>query len=277
MRKRTLNDLYQVGRTVEIDDGQGDPVAVWIQKLNPNDHEQALRKASAARAVLLTYKNAPDSEEWQLAYSDTHDLGDRDVLVDFLAQDAITKKRMSLEAEIAADDEWAKDEYLQGLFDAWRGGVNADFARDAEDPEAKRVFDELKRYADQVTERLEKALPGIKREFAVLPDEELRQNAVEQLLMRRADNAFVKEYEICEIWLAARKPEDHSKYYFNDRDQVRSLAPKVYEQLLNAYREISVDPIEGKGSEETPDSSTSSEQSGRQETAVSSGPEAAAA
>jgi hypothetical protein len=272
-KKRRLEDLYVVGRDLVVDDGQGQ-VAVWLQKLNPLEHEKAIRKAGAAKARGLMVRNDPDSEGWQEAYADVEDLGPREEIIEYLIVEDVAKTQESAEAELAFTDEWSKEDYLQGLRDAWEDPerpLKDTYAQDPEDPEARRVFLELKRFADTVTSRVEPEMGRLRRDYQDVPDETLRRKATERFIELRAGLAWLREYRYCEIWLATRDPDNHDAYYFPDREAVDRLSPQVYRTLVGAYQELTVEPMEGKGSEPTRSSSPPSEPPNGEATSESSG------
>ena len=66
-KTRSLKDLYVVGKEVVLTDGEGG-VTVWLQKLNPVDHDTALRKANARRGATLAMSRLPEDSEEREAY-----------------------------------------------------------------------------------------------------------------------------------------------------------------------------------------------------------------
>jgi hypothetical protein len=275
VKRRRLQDLYVTGTAVHLDDGAGE-VEVWVQKLTPVDHETAMRRANAARARCLTVKKSPDSEEYQSCAMDVYETDD-DALIAEIVEGELAQKRLALEAELAADEEWSKDDYLQGLEDAWSGGLNMTYGESPDDPEAKRVFIELKRFTDTVDEHLEDERQRLLKDRGTLSREELEERVIKERIETIADLEWMKEYRKCELWLSLRDPEDHNKRYFRQRPEVDELAQEVLGPLVRAYQDLAVEVLEGKDSGETPDSSPSSEPSTPGEGEQLSGQEGAAA
>jgi hypothetical protein len=292
-KKRRLRDLYVTGREFKVDDGSGEPVVVWIQKLTQLEHEAAMRRAGAAKARLLMHRNDPDSETWQAVYSDVDEMTDRDALLSYVLAEELSKVAESREAELAAEEEWEKDNYLQGLKDAWFGDETAPGLKDVyideepqegEEPsaryaEAKEVWSELKRFDETVDEKVQAERKRLVRDYENVSMEELRRQVVDKFLEIRAGSAWVREFRRCEVMYAVRDPENHDEYYFApegkkepSREEVDQLAPETFGQLARAIDELTVDPTEGKDSEPTPDSSDLSASPGEPETAPTSGP-----
>lgn len=246
---RRLADLYVVGREVTIEDPQGD-VTVWVQKLNPIQQEQAFGRAAAQRAKVLSIKKLSPTDEDRLPFETQADevASDRDTMIDMLSAVEISQAEQSCEAEAAEEDEWANDGYLQGLQQAWEDGAK-DAYLDPGDPgykEARRVFDELKRFANQVDKAVEGHKKRIRKEFASVTDAELRKRIVDQLIEAEADLKWLTEYRRSQVWLSVREPQDHRKLYFENRSDVDDLAIEVLVRLINEYQSLEVDPVAGK-------------------------------
>lgn len=276
MKKRRLADLYITGRPCKVDDGTGDSVEVWLQKPSPIEHETCIRRANAARARTLIVRQDRQSEEWQSVYSDVEDAGDREWLISYLIAEEVHDARSSVEARLAAEEEWNKDDYLQGLYDAWEGtqdspGLKDDFARDPEHEEAKKVFEAMKAFTDLVNEEVEANAEVFKEVYEDVDDETLRLKAVERWLEAKANSAWLRELSLTEIFYAVREPDDHNRRYFDRREDVDLLAPEVLGQLRAAYNALSVEPLEGKDSEVPVSSSLPSDQPGTAEPAPRSG------
>lgn len=271
MKKRRLEDLYIVGRETTVDDGNG-AVTVWLQKLNPMEHEKAVRRANAARVKVLAARRAPDSDDWQEMLADADEVGDRDALIQFVSAEELSKRRESAEAELSFADEWKKDDYLDGLRDLWTDEENpmADqYAMDPNDEEARRVFLELKRFSDQVEEKVAPHVERLKRDFESVSDDDLRAKVADRMLEMKAGMEWLREFRACEVWFSTREPDDHKRLYFPDRSTVDQLADEVFTQLSEEYQKLVVAVDEGKASQQAPASSPSSAPPKKEEEAPS--------
>lgn len=293
-KRRRLSDLYVVGRHVKINDDSGqDPVEVWVQKLNPVEHENALRRASVERAKYLAVVTDHESEIWQSVWSDLHEFAPtREQLLNIVLREDLNKARSRIEAEIADEEEWKKDDYLQSLVDAWEGTSKVDedsnesgekeslkkvFLRGNTDPEydrAQSVKDALDKFGQQAQHAYEGEVERMFKDYADVPVETLRDQAVERVIEQNAGTEMLKEFETQELFYAVRDPVDRSKKYFGTRDEVLVLDPKVRDRLLTEYRILFVEPQEGKDLPGIPGSSPQSDSSEPEATAPSSGPEA---
>ena len=246
MAKRHLTDLYIIGRLIELDDGRGDPVPLWIQKLNAVDHQEATRSASARRAVTLAVRSEPTSKTFLSLKSTAMDMS-KDACVLFLAQDHVTQIREHVEAELADEEEWKKDDYLAGLQDAWDNGLATVHVTNPEDEEASRVFAEMTRFRDTVDKEVHRLLTERTEDLSTETVDQLRDQVIERLIDFQGNSDWVDEFYRMMIYLGVRDPDNQKDLYFTDRSQVDRLAPEVIFQLRDAFDNITVDPTAGKG------------------------------
>lgn len=268
--KRRLEDLYVVGKELTIDDGQGG-VKVWLQKLNPVDASNALRRANMARAKVRTVKSDKQSDEYLDMWVEILEWDDKPALIEYLAAEKIMRIRDRVEAELAAEEEWSEDDYVQGLRDAWESGLNERYFIDPDDEEAKRVYAELQRFGAQAEERGRSEIADVRDELEALDFTVLQEKAFDRVIAYRASAAWLEEYHRSELLYGVREADNHKAYYFKSPENIDQLSGEVLGLLYREYAALAVDVIEGKDSEETPDSSDSSEPSPGVETGVSSG------
>lgn len=281
MVARRLDDLYVLGRPFTVDDGQG-PVEVWLQKMDPLDADKALRKANAAKARMLMMRADEDSEDWLEMYADVCSFSNGD-LIEYLIAEDLAQFNESREAELAAEDEWSEDGYLQGLRDAWNGTPDEPGLRERpeDDTERQKCWDELKRFNDALTPLVDGERDRLTADLKQSPIDLLRKQAVDRFLQVRAGSVWMTEFRTCEVAFGVRDAEHHDRYYFGmkgketeevDFTRVRRLPPETYGKLVEAYGELVVPPQEGKDLPAAPSSSPPSGLSGEAETVPSSGP-----
>lgn len=268
--KRRLEDLYVIGKEVSFDDGTGDVITVWLQKLNPVELSTALRRANAARSRVRSVKADPTSDEYQSYWLEVLDFETTESLALYLSGEKTMAIQEREEARLAAEEEWAEHDYLQGLKDAWVGGLSEKHQTDP-DEETTRVRDELARFAGAADAVATIEIDAIVAEYMAKDLELLQEEALERIIAYHANVAWLDEFHRCELWRGVRDPQKHSVYYFDKRDQIDSLSAVVANRLYAEYGDLSVDVTEGKGSEETPSSSSSSAPADVSGTAVSSG------
>jgi hypothetical protein len=275
MGRRRLADLFVVGREVVFDDGNGEAVKVWLQKISPLDHQNALRRANQARARVLA-RQLSDGSEWDISVAEATEMK-REDKVNYLVMDEITGRIPAWEAELGSEEEWSKDGYLDGLKDSWEDGLSRRYQEDPTDEEAVHVFAEITRYTQIVEQRIDDEKEALTRDYEQRTDEEITHKVAEKLNQSKGDIAWLNEFRRCEIWLAVRDPRDHNKRYLESREELDMCSQEVLLRLLDEYREMSVDVTEGKDLPEPDNSSDSSESLENPEPAQASGLQAATA
>jgi hypothetical protein len=276
LTRRRLSDLWVTGKEIVFDDGGGDPVTVWMQKLNSIQAQEVGRRADAARARLLVMRNNPDSEEWQAIHGSVIAFsgGDKEPLVEFIANDERPKLFRRNEAMIAAEDRWSKENYLQGLRDSWRDGFEERYIKaqtgDA-DPEAEGVFAELKVFADALTEAVDADLEDERDRLRHLGYDELCDKMAEKVLILDGNQVWLEEMQRWQVYLATRDPDCKQDRYFVSRAEIDLLSTAAYHRLRNEYENLEVDVAEGKDSPAPTPSSLSFEEQNEAATAVPSG------
>jgi len=271
--RRRLEDLYITGKELIFDDGNGEPVVIWLQKLNPIDMGSCMRRAGAARAKVSSVRSDPESDAYQALWSEVLDVGTSETgLVDYLAAEVVITAQETAEAKVGAEEEWSKDGYLQGLRDSWEESLSDKYNEDPEDEDALRVHDELKKFADQATVVAEEMIAENRAELETESRSVLQEKVMERVIQYRSNAAWLDEFHRAQLWMGVRDPKNHRERYFTNRETIEQLSGPVLTRLLNEYQALSVDISEGKDSRQTLDSSPSSEPSPKEATPVSSGP-----
>jgi hypothetical protein len=263
-KTRSLADLFVRGVELTLDDGGG-AIQVWLQKLNPVERETVIRKADSARARSLAGQNDKESEIYLSAIGDIDSL-DRETKITMLVESERSRVTPMVQEEISLQDQWANEDYLQGLRDSWADKLNKRFLEDPDDVEAQRVQKELQRYVDQVNEAIEVKMADHRAQFSeAIPEKEIDNSVLKLTFKLRGDMVWVNEYQRSEIWQAVRKCEaekteegwDHSKCDHKEkalptRDDVDALMEPTLARLSGALLELTVDPLEGKDSPVVP-------------------------
>ncbi len=250
---RKLTDLYVRGKELTFDDGAPgeDPIKVWLQKLNPVQQEQAQKRAEAARAKVLSIVHLPEeAAEKQIFYDEVASSNpSKEDLITILIATDLAQCAESAEAEVAARDEWLEDGYLQGLQEAWENGAREDMFREEtpEYDEARRVFDELKKFNEQVEEILQQDERRLRKDYEGAKESSLVKKVVERRIRTHADRAWITEFRKCELWMAVRDFENRSELMFENRAEVDDLSLEVLSTLITEYQNLVVPPTEGKG------------------------------
>jgi hypothetical protein len=272
MGKKRLGDLYRTHVTVECEDGTGTKIPVALVKINRLDNERIQVTCNAIRAKVLMRRNDQEHELWLEAYGEIAERP-REDLVRLLTRDDLNQRRISAEAEEAALPRWSDDDYLDGLRTAWKDGLMDTWTTEPDDPDAKRVFDELSEFNAGVETRLRGVEEDLAASLDHLDDEEIRLRATNKVIEGSANIAWLREFETLRLFYATRDPLDRGKRYFNHPDEIRDLDERIYNKLMLAYEDLTMDVMEGKESRPTSGSSPPSGPQDEEATSPSSGPE----
>lgn len=248
-KERRLSELYVTGREVVFDDGEGEPLELWLQKLTPAETQEAVNRSRPAKSRITSIKRLPDDASERMLYFDQMDeygIYTTDEMIAFLIQPKLNQYALSAEARVADEKEWSEDDYLTGLQNAWNEGLKDTYAADPEDADAARVFGELRKYTDQVQAEIDAEERELTYELQDLEEDELRKRIVNKLIEDHGDNALIEEFRRQQLFFATRLGSDHSKRYFQSREEVDSCQGPVYNKLVLTYIELSVDSFEGK-------------------------------
>lgn len=243
---RSLRDLFITGKPLTLDDGQGEPIELFIRKMNDARHSEAMRRASAAKSRIKAALNDDLSTEYMSIAETVEEFG-REGCIAYLTQDFKFGRERVVEAELAYQDEWNDDDYLSGLREAWIEGHNDLYAKDPEDVEAKRTFDEMKRFSDQVETEVEGQVEAFAKDLEGKTDEQLEKMVIEKYGEVRMATAWMEEFRKCEVWLSTFEP-DRQTLALEDRSDVDVLEVETIRSIMDAIEALTVDGTEGKDS-----------------------------
>lgn len=246
LRKRLLN-LRTVGKEVTFTDERGD-FSIWLQRITDGQRTEAIRKSKGVIAPILALKkdlDHPDVQDYR-DLIESWQLNSKEAQVDILISPKVKEAQESAEARIAFEDEWAKEDYLISLQEAWNEGLDKAYALDPEDPEASRVFKELKRYTEIVNSAVEHETKEYREDMMRKSDEEIEEKMLLLLIENEANVSQMDEFEHWVIFFAARDPEDHDTLLFESREDISALDTTDFNKLKEVYREITFEGLEGK-------------------------------
>lgn len=248
-KRARLKDLYVRSATVIITDEDGSyEEHLLIRKLNPLQYQEITDKANAARAVFLTAKQNPDTADHMQILGYVMAL-DRDQKIEQLVGAQRLKIMSPKFDELELEEPW-KDGYIDGLREAWNGGLEDKLAQNPEDEEAIRVRKELEKFRDEAMRRTELDIDGYKDSIWRKGDKELTDEVMDLMFRLLSTPRFNEEFQRWEIFYATFYAEDDPEFpgesYFKDITEVRVLQPEVLAAISAEIRKLTVDSVEGK-------------------------------
>lgn len=245
--RRRLTDLYSRGRNFQIEDREeGIYEEVYLRKMTPLEMDQAFARATTARARAIA-ATKDGSDDAYAALKANVDEMTHDDLVNWVVGSETTQKRSVYEAQEAAEDEWGKNKYLEGLQDFFVSETFQDMkADDPDNPEVVRVENEIKRFDAAVDKRIADERETLQELWSASPDDEMRKRVLNEISDMKGNSEWLIEYKKSQIWLCTYETENHRTRYFQKRDEVDQLQKPVTEQLLAAIEKLHVSDAEGK-------------------------------
>lgn len=273
-KRRRLGDLYKVGETFSLDDGDG-AVEVYMRRPNPYELEEALKDGNAARAKAVLKMRREGTPEHDMIENQVWDIGEQADLAKFVVDDKAQELYSRAHAQVMDREEYTEDNILEASLDnldKWIENTPAEDADDYEDYKNTLEFVESFNTAveEQYKEMRDEALSEIMHE-----EEDLEEKVRRILIDRTAGVHFLREYRVSCVYYAARDPEDKTSRYFDTRHEVVELPFEVLGQLVRWYDEIDMGKDEVKNLEGAAPSLPESAPSEPLETSEPSGPEVA--
>ena len=256
-KRRQLKDLYQIGALhsfrgpVQLEDGSIEmfDVPVWVSKLSQLEERECASRASHARGALQAIARQPmdhaDWDQYRFKLTD-YAITDRYDYILFLIESELDEFRTSARERLSDEKEWSDDDYLNSLESAWESSLYDKFIENSEDPEAKRVFEALKKFMDQVDKEIEAEKINLIDSFEDDTDEEILNKVLKKLIESESNVAFVNEFRDWQVYFSMKDPDDHSKRYFDSREDLYYLDNTILDNLKEAFLEVSVSSMEGK-------------------------------
>ena len=241
-----LSKLYT--RSTSVDLGRDDvELVAHIRKLTVIQEREASRESLKKRAVYEHIKRAPWDDPDRLSLREVVSmLGDRDDLARFILGEEELKIEASVSSRIANEERWSENSYLETLQRAWADEMKERFDRDPEDPEAKRIFEALQSYVDEVIAATAREFADVLYEKLALDDDSLIEEAVSYLVDRQALSVQSEEFNWWKVYFCTFEDEDYRVKWFRTIEEVRETDPTVIKKILQAYDDMSLGVEAGK-------------------------------
>lgn len=247
LRARLIN-LYNIGKEIQLSDDEGE-FTVWVQRITDAQENEAVKKSKIVRAPIVALKRDktnPERLEYLETLEDWH-LADIDSMINILINPKVQEALESNMSRIAEEDEWAKDDYLITLQEAYNSGMKELHLLEPDDKEAARIHDELMRYTKQVEDatehdRKEYTLEMLEKDPAVIQDQ-----VIDIVINSTANAVQQEEFYRWQVYFSVRDPQDHNKLVFASREDIDLLSQENYQKLRDAYDDIKIEGLEGKG------------------------------
>jgi hypothetical protein len=275
-----LTQLFAEGKELVLTPGSGDPVVLWIAKLNAFEEEQANQAGRVARARLINAIREIGTPEWdwlQAQKGDTVSVA----MVEAIVQSKESELFVKALNDLRADPDWRERLEImdQSDEDTLKGIELA-------------AHDKLKaEHAGELLDRHDQRKKDLREELSHLDRPNLEEQYEQAFLNEQGMAAFGLERARQHIYLCMRSCEagvpddypddnarwdhsacDHQLRYLASPDEVAHLPQSVREKVEDAYNEISLAPSMARFTDALESSSESPERSATEAVSTPSGP-----
>lgn len=259
-RLRQVVDLYTAGKVAVLKDGS----PIWVQALNPFEHDTARNEAQIAKArITMAIKEFGSAEQEKVRMFFFEDGIDeaRAKVVDAKVAEALPK----LIERLRNDPEWSEK------LDVLERGLE-DLARVPEESEIQLLEKLSDEYTSELGERLASEREFLVDQFADATEDALWDEYLDWYMMRRASEVQLAEYRLHQVLFGVRwcegELEDghwrhdlcdgHRERVFHDKEEVRQAPEELIIFLMTETEDIEVSVREAKNLEGQGSSSDSS-------------------
>ncbi len=245
LTRKSLEDLYEAGREYDISPHSDGTAMIYIRKLGPLQQAEAVRKANAERTKIKTLLDDKENEEYLTLVREAAEV-DREEKIEQLAQTEVAEDRAKIEQEISEKEDWASDDKLQGLVDAWEGGLLEEWLKGEglRSEESERVYADITRFNDEVVKKLEGRLKQAKRPLQDKTDDELNDMVAEAQVEYEASIAWMRTFRLYQIVFGVHDTDRNRM--FDHIDEVSSLPSELFGKLVDALLDLTTPTLEVK-------------------------------
>jgi len=280
LRLRRVTDLFTSGRELVIgEDDQGEPVLIWLAKLNTFQRGECHRDGEAAQARRVAALGE-DSDEIRAANTQFEVASDEEIF-DFILANQGGSFYLKAQDDVRAEEGWReKITLLERDASLEEGGSPAT------DEEREAITKVQLEYLDAIEAARQRRWDDAKKDLADLDRDELHRRYLDTARSNMAEAAFWQEFRRTELYLSVRDCTatrssdgyDHSSCtharLLVSRAGVNDIPQELLDRIRQGLSDLNATPTEAGNSAAPQTSSGSVEQpSSAEGSAPSSQPE----
>lgn len=255
---RRIPELYVVGKEIPLLDG----TILWLQVLNPFERDECSHDAQVARArIVMAVKDGDERKKIEGSFYQDG----RDSTIEKIADAKATEYIAKIVEELAGDEEWRERIEIMDRAD--------DILASNEPAEREVVAKIHEDYLKEVLARQKTEYDYQADRFEAMTDEDVLGEYTEMWLERRGTDVARLEYQLTEIWYAARvcegvdlgdgaydhsACEGHNLTVWETKAEVRQLAGDLQELLTQELAQLNMSPRDARFLDSPASSSDSS-------------------
>lgn len=275
-RLKRVTDLFVEGIEVYLgDDDSGNPVVVWVNKLNSFEIEDARRDGVARRGERMAELGKPDNPERAGMEAEMATWTDEGLQRAWVTQ-KVDEVYLDVLNDIETDPEWRERvERMRRLPDLLDDGNVPE-----DDPRRKELAEEQNAYVQAVADGQAAKHKELLEEAAGMERSALERDFAEKWRQRQTLDEFMEERRSTELFIALRECQatrkgtaddgrqlwdhtncNHNQKLLPDRKMVRQLPEPVIAKVIDAVDGLRISQREAGNSDAPASSSASSGQS----------------
>ena len=266
-RLRRITDLFVEGTEVYLgDDKDGNPVLIWVNKLNSFEVEEARRDGSSRRGLRLAELAQPSAPERQSLIAEVAMWPDDKLRERWVGQ-KVEELYIDVVNDIEAEEEWRENLDVMRRLPTLLAEANAA----PDDPRRQQLMELQEAYFTAIRERQEVKQREQLREAEALSRDKLEESFFEQWRQRITLDEFMEERRVTELFYALRDCQatrvdpttwdhsncNHTEKMLANRGLVRGLPEAVLAKCIDALEGVTV-PQRAAGNSDAPSSSSGS-------------------
>ena len=278
-RFKRVTDLFVEGEEVYLgDDPAGDPVVIWVNKLNSFEIEEARRDGIVQRGLMMRDLAKEDNPNRQAFFAELNLLTDeklREAWVNQKVEELYLEVLDEVETSLEMREKVEMMRRLPTLLD--------DTGAAPDDPRRQQLADLQTEYVEAIRKGQEKRQHEALREAQDFTREDLEASYFEKWRERQTLDLFMEERRITEIFIAAREcfavrngaagwdhsTCDHNTRLLPERSLVKKMPPAIIGRLVDVLDNMTSSQREAGNSDAPASSSASSEPSSVSEAPLS--------
>ncbi len=254
---RRVPELYVTGTEIVLQGGE----PLWLQVLNPFEREECAHDAQIARArIVMAIKEGDERKKIEAAFYQDG----RDATIDKLADAKANNHIAKIVDEIAAEEDWKERVQIMD---------RADDIMASNEPAEKDLLAKINQeYLEEVVSRQRAEFDYQVERMTAMSDEDLLEEYIEMWLERRGTDIARVEYQLTEVWYAARACEGvqtdgvwdhaacegHSLRVWDQKREVRDLPEDLFNLLTSTMSSLNMSVRDARFSARQGSSSDSS-------------------
>ena len=262
-----LAELFTSGQeTIIVFPGKPE-TKVWVERPNPDQHDECMKRARADRARRYHELMSEDSDE-RLAFLQEVDTMNKKALVDALMEREVRNLDQRALHDVLFSEEHGSDWGTEGqewtsVLDALQQRIveieernkelRAAEAVDGmielkEDPDIIRLSEVQSRFEAEVKARRDELVEEARETIALEPIDKLSEDLIKQRVNLECDLIWFATFKYEQLFRAVRFIDSHETLYFKNVTQIKGLPRPVQDQLFDALNEIDINTDDIKNS-----------------------------